>query len=390
MKKLILGLISLPILCISQQTYVPDNNFEQALINLGYDNVLDDSVITANIDTITALHITSLSIADLTGIQDFTDLIVLNCSYNLLSNLDVTQNLALKELYCIDNQLTILDVTKNIALTYLRCRENQLTILDVSQNTALILLDCFSNQLSSLDISQNTALVIVFCLDNQLSNLDITQNLVLEELFCQNNQLTSLDVTRNTLLTQLDCSYNQLTSLDVTQNTALSEFHCRNNLLSELDVTQNNDVIEFDCQGNQLSCLNIKNGNNANMNNFNAILNSNLTCIEVDNVAWCTANWINIDAQTSFSTNCNNLCTLTSIKENTINTSIFPNPTNDLVNLEIEGFNSLFEVEIYELQGRLLETTKSKTVSLKKYSKGIYIFRVSYGDITEEVRVLRD
>ena len=27
---------------------------------------------------------------------------------------------------------------------------------------------------------------------------------------------------------------------------------------------------------------------------------------------------------------------------------------------------------------------------LKKYSKGIYVFRVSYGDKTEEVRVLRD
>jgi len=29
-------------------TYVPDDNFEQALIDLGYDNALDDSVLTAN------------------------------------------------------------------------------------------------------------------------------------------------------------------------------------------------------------------------------------------------------------------------------------------------------------------------------------------------------
>ena len=33
----------------AQKTYVPDNNFEQALIDLGYDDVLDDSVPTANI-----------------------------------------------------------------------------------------------------------------------------------------------------------------------------------------------------------------------------------------------------------------------------------------------------------------------------------------------------
>jgi len=33
----------------SQQTYVPDDNFEQALINKGYDDLLDDYVLTSNI-----------------------------------------------------------------------------------------------------------------------------------------------------------------------------------------------------------------------------------------------------------------------------------------------------------------------------------------------------
>ena len=78
------------------------------------------------------------------------------------------------------------------------------------------------------------------------------------------------------------------------------------------------------------------------------------------------------------------------IDEISSNISLFPNPTNDFITLDIEGYNGSFNVEIYDLQGRLLETTKSKTVSLKKYSKGLYVFRVSYGDKTEEVRVLRD
>ena len=34
---------------LAQNTYVPDNNFEQTLIDLGYDDALDDSVLTANI-----------------------------------------------------------------------------------------------------------------------------------------------------------------------------------------------------------------------------------------------------------------------------------------------------------------------------------------------------
>ena len=53
---------------------MPDDNFEQALINLGYDNVLDDYVITANINTVTSIDVNFNSIADLTGIEDFTAL----------------------------------------------------------------------------------------------------------------------------------------------------------------------------------------------------------------------------------------------------------------------------------------------------------------------------
>ena len=43
MKKLLL-LLCLPIFTFAQQTYVPDDIFEQHLINLGYDNALDDYV----------------------------------------------------------------------------------------------------------------------------------------------------------------------------------------------------------------------------------------------------------------------------------------------------------------------------------------------------------
>ena len=48
MKKLQLILLCLPLIGFGQQTYVPDDNFEQELINLGYDNVLDDYVNTAS------------------------------------------------------------------------------------------------------------------------------------------------------------------------------------------------------------------------------------------------------------------------------------------------------------------------------------------------------
>ena len=45
---------------------------------------------------------------------------------------------------------------------------------------------------------------------------------------------------------------------------------------------------------------------------FLADANPNLTCIDVDDVNYSTANWTNIDSQTSFSTDCNNACSNTS------------------------------------------------------------------------------
>ncbi|MDG1913369.1 MAG: T9SS type A sorting domain-containing protein [Crocinitomix sp.] len=68
---------------------------------------------------------------------------------------------------------------------------------------------------------------------------------------------------------------------------------------------------------------------------------------------------------------------------------LYPNPTNNLITVDINGYNCSFNIEIYDLQGRLLETTNKTTISLKKDSKGIYVFRASYGDKTEEMRVLR-
>ncbi len=45
----------------------------------------------------------------------------LDCSYNQISNLDISKNINLERLHCSDNQLTSLDVSKNVNLEYLWC-----------------------------------------------------------------------------------------------------------------------------------------------------------------------------------------------------------------------------------------------------------------------------
>ena len=80
---------------------------------------------------------------------------MLNCGYNLLSELNVSQNLVLEALYCDSNQLSELDVSQNKALEGLICRRNQLSALDLSNNQKLSAhLYCDSNQLTSLNLGE--------------------------------------------------------------------------------------------------------------------------------------------------------------------------------------------------------------------------------------------
>jgi Leucine-rich repeat (LRR) protein len=227
-----------------QNVYIPDANFKAYLVGNSEINTNGDNEIqVSETSSFTgAILCNDLSISDLTGIEAFTALTFLECSFN---------------------QLTSIDVSSNTALTFLDCSGNNLTSLDVSSNTALTYLVCYSNQLTSLDISNNTALTL---------------------LSFSNNQIISLDLSNNTFLTDLYCEYNQLTSLDVSNNTVLIRLHCF---------------------FNQLECLNIKNGNNNNMIIFLADANPNLTCIEVDDAEWSTANWDVIDDASSFSEDCN-------------------------------------------------------------------------------------
>jgi Leucine-rich repeat (LRR) protein len=268
-------------------THVPDDNFEAALIEFGYDDEMDNYVCTENIDAITNLDINNREISDLTGIEDFTALEILDCHSNQLSSLDVSQNTALQTLYCEDNQLTSLDVSQNTVLEILYCHNDQLTSLDVSQNTALKVLNCHNNQLTSLDVSQNTALQTLWCYNNQLTSLDISQNTALQTLSCEDNQLTSLDVSQNTALQTLSCEDNQLTSLDVSQNTSLENLYCYNN---------------------QLTSLNLANGNNTIITNIEVNNNPSLTCIQVDDADYSETNWTGsgyvFDAQHTFNEDC--------------------------------------------------------------------------------------
>ena len=111
--------------------------------------------------------------------------------------------------------------------------------------------------------------------------------IAIRELNCGSNQLTSLDLSQNIYIDELECSFNQITYLDLSNNTELTKIYI---------------------DDNQLTYLDLRNGNNSNILDFYASYNPNLTCINVDNIAWSTSNWLvssyQIDSQHYFSNNC--------------------------------------------------------------------------------------
>ncbi|OXB23877.1 hypothetical protein B0A80_08670 [Flavobacterium tructae] len=268
---------------VIQYTLIPDVNFEKKLMSLGLDSgIIDGKVPTAKISGVTSLNVSKSSITNLTGIQDFASLEVLDCSGNSLTTLDLSKNIALKNLVCYSSQLTALDVSKNTALEQLTCYSNQLTTLDVSKNTALTYLSCYSNQLAALDVSKSIALKKLDCYSNQLTALDVSQNVALTELNCYSNKLISFDISKSIVLTKLYCYSNQLSALDVSKNIALIELYCYSNQLTALDVSKNTVLRHINCSSNQLTSLNAMNGRDFSTYNFKN--NPNLDCIQVDHI----------------------------------------------------------------------------------------------------------
>ena len=321
-------------LCFSETSFaqivtIPDANFKAALVANPAINTNGDGEIQVSEAEVYDgyIDVYNMGISDLTGIEAFTSLTGLFCHYNSVSSLDLSQNIKLKNLGCVGNSMSSLNISQNVDLVSINCQNNSLINLDLSHNLNLFYLVCYNNMLSSLDVSHNTALYRLVCDNNGIGSLDLSHNTALGELECGNTSISSLDLSNNIVLAYLYCGYNSLSSIDVSHNplevlvcdgnsissldlsnnTALTYLNCNNNPLISLDVSHNGALTVLLCENDGLTSLNIANGNNLNVTDFYALNNPDLSCIQVDDIAWSAANWTlpeHVDATAHFSTNC--------------------------------------------------------------------------------------
>ncbi len=160
------------------QVLIPDANFEQRLINDGFDTnpVPDGQISTFDAEAVTGLlNISNFLIADFTGIEGFINLTGLNASYNEVpTSLDVS---AIPGLTFVSVEgcilLTSLTTTGLTSLVEIQAEDAVLTALDVTTNTALQTLNLRNNSVLDLDLSLNSALVVLSVRNNGMTDLDV-------------------------------------------------------------------------------------------------------------------------------------------------------------------------------------------------------------------------
>jgi len=182
---------------------IGEENFPDAIfreyIETKFDRDDNGVLSVIELEEVTDISVVGRGINDLKGIELFPNVESLSCEQNNLTSLDVSNNLALAELYCYDNELMNLDVSNNPALEVIECRNNNLTSLDVSNTPILKTLSCEINKLMYLNVSNNPRLRFLYCESNNLASLDVSNNPLLTELYCNGNSYTtnsaSIDTT---------------------------------------------------------------------------------------------------------------------------------------------------------------------------------------------------
>lgn len=401
----------------SQIIDFPDANFKNALLN---HNPIIDTNSDGEIQITEAqsfndeLFVGNENIHNLSGIEYFTNITVLDCSNNLLTNLNLSNNIQLNylnfynnhidsidlsmlenlnELVCGMNNLTELTVPYSVII--LNCQLNNLTSLDLYNHSQLIELWCGGNNLTTLNLTNCENILFINCENNNLIELNISFLTNLQSLTCDSNDINYLNISHNPYLTVLACNNNFLNNLDLSHNHYLHFLYCASNNLTELDLSNqsiyqlacdHNHLTSLDlsdepmlrflwCFNNDLTFLDIRNGMNQLYQWFRAENNPNLTCIYVDNAQWSTANWNYVDPNSTFVETEQQCEALTVQNYFAENINVFPNPFSDKIIIN-DYENKIIKLEVIDDLGQKLIVTENLNIDTNQLKEGIYFLNL--------------
>lgn len=414
---------------MAQIITIPDTNFRTLLLSSTSSNTiarnsigwaiavdtnndsqiqLSEALNIAQINVSTSVYNTVNDIHDLTGIENFTNLKVLNCAGNQISSINIasltqleeikannnlftsfsfsgvtnlkkinfdhnqlttinTDNqVNLTELFAYDNQLTSISFNNNPLLQNLRISYNSLTNLDLSVLPSLIWASCENNNLSSLNLSGLTALRSLNFAANQVSSIDLMGLNMLEYLTCNGNPLNALNVNGRLNLYLLDVSYTQITSMDCSQSgvNVFSANNCPNlqtiNLRNGVYSTSDPDMLfyAFSIHNNpQLDSICTDDGeqNQLIFTDYNTS-----GSVQVYNGSSC-----NIPVAVTMGTSDFDKSAL----------KLYPNPTSGIINIEVSN-NQPIKATITTILGQTIMSSENTIIDISSLTKGTYLITV--------------
>ena len=293
---------------------------------------------------VTELRVQARGITSIKGIEFFPNLTLLDCSYNQLTEIDLSRNTRLQTLYCQWNQLTGLDLSYNPDINDVSCYGNKIysrSMDDLLYNlpTAsadggrIIIKDTQSSdeqnnfpsyasvslandknwkvytrtgyEVTEVEVLKDVQINAMNFPDENFrnfvsSNFDWDENGILNNyelqnvdyIACSSLEIASLKgVEFFPKLTELQCQNNKLTTLDLSKNKLLKALDVNTNKLTALDVTNNRALTYLSFYSNNLTAIDLS--NNVELTYLNCESNE-LTTLDASNnvkLTFLDCNW---------------------------------------------------------------------------------------------------
>lgn len=255
MKKLCI-LLFLAFSCIAnaQIVNIPDANFKAALLSASPSNSIAkdlsdnffkiDSNNDGEIQIAEALNVSYLSIVnsninDLTGIDFFSNITILICSNNQLTDLNVSNLFNLEVLDCVNNQIIVLNTDGLINLQELYCESNLISNGNFSSLLSLVILDCDDNNLNNLNVSNLNYLESVYVNNNFIENINAQNlpsiqtfqtsgNISLKNVFLKKSNYFAFDILENSNILYI-CSSDEFVDFIQSEISSYNYIDCHVN-----------------------------------------------------------------------------------------------------------------------------------------------------------------
>ena len=208
----------------------------------------------------------SRKINNILGIEKLINVWQLEMYGNNISEIDLSNNIKLKEVDFRVNNIKNVDLSKNSKLTKISFTSNNISEIDLSNNVNLNDLDLANNNISEIDLSNNVNLYTINISYNKLKFLDFNKNDKITRIVATDNNLNKINLSNNLKLEELLLSFNELKDLNLYNNINLQEISVNSNKIKSLNLCNNKSLQKIFTYYEDITDYIINNNSNLEIN----------------------------------------------------------------------------------------------------------------------------